>query len=96
MQFPVKHHLLNVAQSRTVIECWSHFLVASKAVLFPEIFAAGPLHLALTRSQPEEVAEPQEWKPRLRQTARPVGAVRIDDQTPHELALRVEIGPNES
>jgi hypothetical protein len=47
-------------------------------------------------AQPNELAEHQEWQPRLRQTARRVQTVRIDDQTTHEPALRVEAGRNKS
>lgn len=47
-------------------------------------------------AQPEKVAERQEWKPYLRQTARWIGVVRIDDQSPHEPVLRVEVASNES
>jgi len=43
-----------------------------------------------------ELAERQKWKPRLRQTARQLRAVRTDDQTIHEPVLRVEVGRNES
>ena len=42
------------------------------------------------------VPERPEWKPRLRQTARRVAAVRIDHQTTHERALRIQVGRNQS
>jgi hypothetical protein len=43
-----------------------------------------------------QLAERHEWKPRLRQTIRWLGAVRIDDETTHEPALHVEVGRNQS
>jgi len=51
---------------------------------------------ALLERRLVELAERQKWKPRLRQTARQLGVVQIDDQTIHEPVLHVEVGRNAS